>query len=194
MTKIKITKVTDLYLRLPRKNKEQPCFVSLDCETWELSAAASTFIESGVSGRAFDGHEQQWTIPCLKASVANALLLEIKPLAKIVVKGYRSHFDGNNHVGRFDEKAREAIEDIRALCEKRDSEDDRESVWDAPDWYLSAWSSLALQAKELGITGDTTDEQLDSIAEREEETATHNGQRVYGIRQHLNKVREAAGE
>jgi hypothetical protein len=187
---------TELHHRYPSQTSPQGVAVYLDCETGDLSAETNPEIGNAVPVREYHGHVLAWTIPALKAGPANDLLAEIEPLAERVCDGYSSEWDGNNHVARFDDDAREAIEAIEALCERAvsDAENgDGLNVWEASDWFGGV-GSLAMQADALGITADTTDEELAAIVTREEETAAGEPEcdGIEGCAEHLERVRQAA--
>lgn len=88
-------------------------------------------------------------------------------------------WDGNNHAWQYrtERREREASEEREAIDELLHQEATHgdlpgREIWDAADWYLSALSYEEV-ADELGITATTTDEDLQTIADVERETA-HN--------------------
>lgn len=187
--KITIQPTSDLYLKLPGQINQQDCRVSLDCKRGVLYAVADPVVGSVQTTEQAYGHEQAWPIPCLKTDVADELLEKIAPIAKRVVAGYESVWNGHNHVAQFSEDAERAIEEIGALCEDAGEDPEEvESPWDAADWYRPVEDSLA---EDLGITASTTDEELSAIAEKEEASAQSEGMRVEGILEHLEGVRDA---
>ena len=109
----------ELYRRYRGETSQQPVYVSLDCETGELSAAASSIIGSGAPMDVFNGIVRRWRIPALTENAANALLAEIAPLAERVVAGFERVFDGSSHVGKYDDDAIDAAirKDIDAYME-----------------------------------------------------------------------------
>lgn len=190
---IAITTVTgtELHVTYPRQTQAQPCYVELDArDDGRLSAAANPEIGNAVPFDVVHGHVQRWTIPALKADVANELLKEIAPLAERVVAGYESTWSGSNHVAAFDEDATVAIEAIGDLCDRAGGEDEALSVWEAADWFSGLGGAVA-QAHDLGITAETTDEQLAEIAKRETASARADSvDELSGIEEHLRWVRK----
>ena len=123
----------------------------------------------------------------MRAETANALLLEVKPLAQRVCDGYDERWDGSNTVGVFNDDATEASEAIEALCDGPESD---LCVWEASDWFAS-FSDEDL-ARDLGITAKTTDDELKNIAFREEQAASDSDgcDGVEGVVEYLTKIRD----
>lgn len=168
MTKVAIERVKDvLYCHYAGQTKSQPVDITLNCETGVLSMDYAANIGNCTPMNVFYNRALEWTVPLLKPETANSLLEEIKPYAQQIVDGFESVWDGSNHVGEFTEEAYQAertIDDIVAAVESD------VSVWDAIDWYLNAMSSADVCA-ELGITAETTIEEIEKIAEFEEANA-----------------------
>ena len=131
----------------------------------------------------------RWQLPALTADAANALMGDIADAAGRVCDGFERAWDGHNFVGRYDEDAREAQDEISRAIERREPWDPRDVIepWDAADW-LGALGGLARQGEELGIAADTTDDELNTIADRVEEEAAADGQRVRDVIEHLRRI------
>ncbi len=183
---------TELHHRYRGQASAQGCYVWLNCKTSKLGASHDSEIGNAVPFAVHHGHTRRFTIPALKAAPANELLEEIAPLAARVVAGYSSEWDGSNHVADFDDDAEAAIDEIDTLCQRIvDRADDSEqvSVWDAADWFGGV-GDHDQQRKALGITVETTDEQLDEIETREEASVKGEGADVIeGLRSHLEALR-----
>ena len=164
----------------------------LDPATRELSCRAASRDTSAVPARQWHGLVIVWTIPALTADAANALMTDVADAAERVCDGWESVWDGRNHVGRLDEEGQDAADEIARAIERREPWDAGDVIepWDAGDW-LGALGGLARQGDELGITADTTDDELGEIVGRVEEDAAADGQRVRGVREHLEHVRAA---
>lgn len=191
---IKIKPVTStLYLKYPGQTDVQRVHVVLDCRDGELTAESDGETGGGMPMAVYDNLIQRWTIPCLKEGPANTLLEEIAPLAERVVAGFEIFFRGSNRVGRFSPDAVEACEAIALLCEGAGADPmDLVQVWDASAFFSGLGSALA-QARSLGITAETTDEELSAIGERE--LANADGvDRIEGMESHLTWVRTKARE
>ena len=184
---ITIDPVGDLYLKYRGQYQQQPCYLQLDCEAETLSAEVDGSIGPGTPFRVWHGRTLRWAIPALTTEAAEGLLEEILPLAQRVVEGYQCRWDGSNHVGRLTEAAAEAAEAIRDLCDRNWSESEVLSVWEASDWYGQCGSGAYL-AGQLGLTAETTDEQLDAIVEHEETEASP--ARIEGVDRFLRDLRE----
>lgn len=178
-----------LHKQYPRQHGAQPVHMILDCRgEGRLGAEPDTEIGSGVPAPVYYGHVLRWRIPALKGDAANALLATIAPLAERVIYGYTKRWDGNNHVGQFTEDARAAEEQIRDLCDHAGSAAEQIQVFTAGD-YFGALGSLLVQARELGITANTTDEQLAAIGEAE--LARPDVDVIDGLAEHLGTIRAA---
>lgn len=180
---------TALHHRYRGQTSAQPAHVELDCDTGELSASHNTEIGSGVPVKVWHSRTLRWRIPALTAEAANALLEEIAPLCERIVAGYEKVWDGNNHVGQFDDDAIAARDEVYALCDRNWSEGEVIEVWDAADWY-GAVGRVEAQANSLGITATTTDEELAAIEEREENEAAP--RLLEGLSRHLKMLRDEA--
>lgn len=180
---------TALHHRYRGQTSAQPAHVELDCDTGKLSASHNTEIGSGVPVKVWHSRTLRWRIPALTAEAANALLEEIAPLCERIVAGYEKVWDGNNHVGQFDDDAIAARDEVYALCDRNWSEGEVIEVWDAADWY-GAVGRVEAQANSLGITATTTDEELAVIEEREENEAAP--RLLEGLARHLKTLRQHA--
>lgn len=184
---ITISEVGDLYLRYRGQYQQQPCYVELDCESETLSAEVDGSIGPGTPFRVWHGRAIRWAIPALTESAAEGLLLDLIPLAQRIVDGYSCEWDGHNHIGKLDEDAREAAEAVRDLCDRDWLEVEVLSVWEASDWYGQCGHGAYL-AGELGLTAETTDEELSALATKEEDAAEP--ARIEGIERFLRDLRE----
>lgn len=95
----------------------------------------------------------------------------VAPLARAVAAGHETYWDGYNMVGRLTtDEAREADEELRALFDEGGG-----LVWTRSDvtvWSPSDW--LGEYARD-GITADTTDDELEAIAEEDALIAADDG-------------------
>lgn len=178
----------ELHHRYPSQLRAQPAFVWLDCERARLGASSDPEPSGNIPFAVYHSRELRWTIPALKASAANRLLAKIAPIAARVVDGFEARWDGHNSVGRFTEEADEAIAEIAALCDETPDREDVLSVWDAHDLYATIGDHDAVRVA-LGITGRTTDEELDAIEAREIETAEE-ADVIEGLSQFLRALRD----
>jgi hypothetical protein len=181
-----------LYHRYPNQTQAQPCYVELDCAARRLQADWNGEVGNAVPADVWHGHRRRYAIPCLRPAPANALLDRIAPLAARVCDGYRSRWNGSDHVACFTEDAEDAERQIRALCEGADPEG-AVKVWDASEWFRGIGPEDRQRA-ELGIDADTTDEELDSIAVREMAEAQASGEChwIDGLDNHMWWLRNGA--
>lgn len=185
---IKLIVENELYHKYPGQYEQQDCYVTLDCSSGDLSASYNSIIGSGVPMDVYHGKSVRWRIPSLTTEAANALLEEISDLAQDVLDGYEEVWDGNNNAGSLDDDAQEAVESIKEVCGATfDDESNVIQHWEAGDWYVNGKKDAA---RELGITKDTTDEELDLLAEKEEESASDENHFVTGISEYLYSVRD----
>lgn len=179
---------TQLHHRYPTQNHSQPCFIELDCRDGTVEADWDPEIGGGVPMCVHHGIRRRYTIPCLQAKFANALMHRLKPLFQRVVDGFEIIWDGHNHVAKLSDDATDADEEIQQQCrncmEDRDPED-CVAYWDAGDWLDPIRKEL-----EDEITADTTDEQLDTI-ERRLRVDVEEGTVVAGINIVLEEIRDA---
>lgn len=190
--KITVTTVngTELYYRYASENQAQDCYVELDARTGALRAESNGEIGNAVPQDVHYGHRMRWTIPALKADRANALLAEIAPLAQRIVAGYASRWDGNHEVAKLSKDASAAVDEIEALCDATAREDEAVLVtWTAADFF-GVLGDRDAQAAELGITAESTDEDLKAIAHRELSNA-EGVDVIDGIGSYLERLREA---
>lgn len=154
-----------LLLHYPTQTHAQPCYVELNCEAEELLADVRGDIGNARPERIAHQRALRWTIPCLTARAANALLAEIAPHAEEVLRGYESRYDRNaTKHGHYTDDAWRAVERIGELCDAgRFNESDRVSAWDAHD-YFGTIGTVEAQAKAVRITADTTDAEIHTRA------------------------------
>jgi hypothetical protein len=161
-----IRNASDLYCRYPSQSERQPCYVELDArDNGRLAAEHNPEIGNAVPFAVWHGHITRWAVPVLRADSANALLAAIAPLAARVVAGYSATWYGSNSVALYDEDATEAIEEIARLCGQAGGEGEEMVVYEASSWF-DGLGSRTTQAKELGISAATTDEELREIGRR----------------------------
>lgn len=194
MTTISITPVTgnELHHHYTNQIDAQPCYVELDCRTGELSADWNGEIGNAVPSDVYHGHRTRWTIPTLKADAANALLEKISSIAQDICDGYTSHWDGNQYVAHLTDAAEDACDQIGQICDAMyDDSTDQIAAWDAGDW-LAGIGRRERQCRELKITADTTDEQLDIIETRLTAEALNEGAVLDRLGRYLLILRDDA--
>lgn len=160
---IKLTDWDELHCWYHGQTSPQGCYIELDCRNNSLAACYNHEIGNAIPFSLYHGHDRRYGIPCITADAANDLMEELLPLAERVVAGYRSEWDGHNHVARLDADAIAAEEEIERMIAERDFENDGVSTWDASEW---------LDGSDLPITAATTDEEIAAMAYDIEEEAS----------------------
>ena len=103
-----------------------------------------------------------------------------------IVDGSEVEWDGNNFVGRLNEDAREAEEELEQLLE--DYVDGSIGLWDAGEWLQDS------SDEELGVTAASTDDELAKKARELEEEARAEGAIVVWLEDELKERRQALRE
>lgn len=185
-TEITSSTTSSLHHRFPGQTSAQPAHVYLNPETGELSTAVDYTIGAGVPVDVWHGRRLRWAIPALTESAQADLLEQLHPLAARIVEGYSEEWDGHNTIGRLTDDAQDASNEARDLCGTYAyaHPDCVTRVWDAAEWLRDA------TAEELGITVESTDEQIEEIAARVSANASTEGVDVLeGLSRHLEHVR-----
>lgn len=170
----------DLYCHYRGQPEVQPCFIELDLEEGTLSADYDGEIGGAVPFNVWHRRAIRWEIPLMTAEAVNGLMEVVLPLAQRVFDGGEIEWDGRNHVGVYDADAEEAIEEIERIC--ADAESDLE-VWEASEWLSAA-------EDELGVTADSTDEELVALAEGLESEALDEGVILEDTLDYLSRLRD----
>lgn len=180
---------TALHCQYKGQSAPQPCFIELHCETRTLSAAYNPEVGNAVPMWVWHNRILRWAIPVLTDDAANALLDELAAEAAIICDGYSCEWDGHNHVGRFTEAAKAAEQQIDGIIQGHSWIDrDQVQIWDAGEWYVDS------PDKELGISAETTDDQIRALAVQETAKALEDGYNVSGIEEYLTGRRDAMRE
>lgn len=159
VNKITVVENTDddeLYLRYPTDIQQQPSYIYL--RSWELSTAVSGDIGYSIPADVFAGKSARWKIPSLRANAANRVMHAI---VEKCVELMEMMDDGN---GRSEDAYNLAAEIEHEIAKNyRYDNDDVYDVWAAEDWFSHC------NPKEL--SADTTDDEIEDIADREIENA-----------------------
>lgn len=188
VTITRITEPDELFCKYPTEFHPQPVDLELDTRTGKLSCSYDPNIGGGTT---FDHYHRlilSIGVPCLTADAANGLMDEVAPLAQRVLDGADEEWNGSNNVGVFTDEAMEAWEEIERICNAWSTDEDPSltvSWWDVADWFSEGEASTI---ESLGLTADTTDEQLDAIATEQVEIARTNSVAGYAILDHEDVV------
>lgn len=117
----------------PGQLKPQPTFVQLDPEDGTLLVDWSGEIGNAIPSTVYHNLVLRWDLPYAPTmDAARALLDSIAPLAEQVRAGWRSEWDGRNMVGKLDEDAAAADQQIQAIIREQFNEFAEE--WNGAQW------------------------------------------------------------
>jgi len=173
-----------LYCHYQGQSGPQSCFVRFDLRDGRLWAGHNPEIGPGTPFPVLHGLIREWRIPALKADAANRLLDSLVPACQALLDNpdTRVYWDGSNWRGEADD------DDIRYGVFYRDWYDEqRVQVRDAGDWYGTIGSEGAIR-EALGITADTTDEEIREIVASEDVDILEGGE------EYLQRLRDEAEE
>lgn len=115
-----VTNKTELYCHYSNQTAQQDCYLSLCLTTGELCAGYD--LEPGstphMTESGFHRRTLSWKIPCLTMDAANQLLIEAEPIAQRLLDGADIEWNGNAFVGRLNDDASMAEEDMVRLIEE----------------------------------------------------------------------------
>lgn len=166
---IECTDPTELYGHYDGQSEPQGTYIELDTQAGTLSATYNGEIGNAIPFTVRHGLDRRYRIPILTADAANRVMREIAPLADRIIAGTEAVWDGSNTVAEFTEDALAAEEEILerlglpteeagylgAECPFGD--EDLVGVWDT-DGAVNGE-----EARDYGITADTTDSRLEEI-------------------------------
>lgn len=160
---IELTDPTYLHLHYANTDGEQPAYIILDLDAMTLSATADAEPGSPTRRSESTGHERRYLIPALTADAANRVMHAILPLAQRVATDWdiQSNSQGTPVVvlsadGQVAE--REIVEYLG--CEESDPGYAEVDLIEERD--VEELTDLA----ELGLTGTTTDAELEEVEAR----------------------------
>lgn len=199
MADVRITPIQTedgLYCHYDGQRQPQPCVLSLDLETGELTAQYNPEVDTGARPLSvFNGRVLWVAIPTLTGTAANRLLEEAAPLAQQILENSTIEWDGSNHIGVLYPDGRAALDELTDRCDPQgDQWDDADTVstWDARDWF--AQESADQTVARLGITAETSDDQIGALAVDEQAEALNGcpAGRVHlaGVEGHLRQLRD----
>lgn len=175
VTIVPVDEPDELYHHYDGQTEQQDCYLSLDIENGQMWCHYDPEIGGAVPASVYHDRVLRWPIPCLNSTAANALMDEVKPLAERVLAGASIVWNGNNNVGRLDADAVDADARIAELTDPaadRWTDDDQVSTFEAWDWFDSEGRDIARETlRDLGLSADTTDDELDQVVQRAEEQA-----------------------
>lgn len=166
----KLTELDALYCRLNGQEGVQDAYIQLDLETGIMSANYNGEIGNSIPFSVFHGRVRRWTIPVLTADAANQVMQDWAPTAQRILDGSTIEWDGNNHVAVLYADAHDADEMLGGAMNAGELDDlPGVDTIDADAWYSDLSRSEIVA--QTGITGETTDTELDAIVAVQEAEA-----------------------
>jgi len=187
-----VSEPTALYRRYERNCHPQPAYIALDLADGELYADYQA--DNDIPARIWYGVVRTWPIPPLAGDEANRLMEHIAPLAQRVLDGASIELGEReaNRVGVLNEDAEQAEEqiyrEIQDWCEDPTVQVVEEI--NVGDWYSHGDDPC----EELGLTAETTDDELPGIAARIEEDICLTAEGVVVVRGALEWARDRRDE
>lgn len=129
-----------LFCQYAGQHQPQPAYVELD-EGGEVTADASGEIGNGMSAYVWHGRTRRYTVAphADGADLADYLEGDGRALLARIHAGHEVEWNGNNHVGRLNDDAREAEEALtQALDDLTQDPDHQNQVWSVGDYLFNA--------------------------------------------------------
>jgi hypothetical protein len=182
----KLTGTLPVYLKYDREINPQPAYLEID-EDGYVSADSNSEIGNGVPASVWNGLTLRIHIPNhLTARGIQGLVTDLLPLLERLHTGNEIAWNGNNWTGKLTDDALEAETEILQFIDRNSTDYESSEIWDACDWLQSE------TPESLGITSTTTDEQLQTIADKiTEETEPLTC--VLGVVEYLQTIRDLIG-
>lgn len=166
----RIEEPAELFCQYPGEGRPQPCYLTLDLEDGSLTCRYNPEIGNAVPMSVFHRRTLWFSIPPFTAAAANGFMADVAPLAQRILDGAEIVWDGNNDIGRLDDDANAAYDEVAERCDPQNWPDDLTvSAWDADDWFATEGNEQVVTR--LGLTADTTDDELGALAGQEEADA-----------------------
>lgn len=176
LTYISPTGTAPLYEKYPSQINAQPAFLQLNPESKTVSFGI-TYTPGppyGTPMEVFHGHVLRWHVHNeLTVRGCDDLVADLMPLLERIVAGHEVVWNGSNHVGRLNNDATDANESVDQFCEQASETYDCVDVWPVGTWLLP--DSDKVSARTLGLTTESTDDDLRRIAAACEKEAAGDG-------------------
>lgn len=168
-------------------------YLELDIEYKRVRFGERYSTDNAVPMRVWHGLVRRYELPTFTDAVALTQAInngEFDSLLGRIVENTEIVWDGHNWVCEFHPDAEEAEQELQEKL--RDYEldmGDCGGVWSARDWLRHVDI-----AQEYGVTADSTEEELERIAEKIEKEARVDKVVLYGLRDTLRQVRDGLKE
>ncbi|GLY08210.1 hypothetical protein [Actinoplanes sp. NBRC 101535] len=188
ITKLNENDPTQLFGHYASESDPQPVHLILDLEDGEMTCAydGEPISSRAVPESVFCDRVRRYDMPALTAAAANRLLDEAAPLAERILRGSTIAWDGHNHVGRLDDDADAAEDELTALIAGYDDDAYVITELEAADYFANA---------DLDVTADLSDAELAQLVtdlEKEARTSMQGPVVPTGFDDCLEQLREAA--
>lgn len=135
-----------LYRIYPGQHQPQRAYIQLD-EDGTVTADYSGEIGNGIPMSVWHNRTPRWYVNSAANGDSLAEWLESDEMRALLARVHAGHsveWDGNNHVGRLDEDAEAARDEITAMLDGYNQPYDVMEVWDAYDWVREGFSLAEL--------------------------------------------------
>lgn len=165
-----------LFHRYSGESGPQPCHVEIDLTDGRLTCDYNAEIgRNCVPESVYNNRTLRIPIPPLTTAAANALLTDIRGRVQEILDGATVDWDDANTVGRLNDDAADALDRLEKHIAALHPADDDDPTTVIQEFPAEQWrSDNAADAQDLGITADTTDQQLGDIADQLAQTISDN--------------------
>lgn len=154
--------IAPVYEKYDREFQAQPAYIRMD-EDGEIDAWVNGEIGNAVPASIWNGRTLTWRVPSnVRGDALLAFVKEHQGLFERVYLGHEVDFDGNNHVGKLDEDAQEASEEIEQAAEAL--RDETIDVCSMEEWMHACGSN---KLADMWVA----DQSLEEAAQEAEESA-----------------------
>jgi len=166
--------------------RQEQAYLYFDPQDRSLwTTTLNTFERSGVPMEVYHGVILRWPLPnstngeWLTQAINDG---EFDHLLDRIKAGYTCDWDGSNWVGILNQDAENAYLELESLLERFVDYD--LGVWWADEWLADT------PDEELGISAETTDEELEKLTEEWDDEAASYGARLRGTYEYLCERRD----
>ena len=195
--RLKVTYVTELepdalYIHYTGDGFAQQVGVFLDLATGDLTIETDPIPGGSKVYGEYENVVLRWPVPTIPtAKTANEILDAVAPIARRILSGAKVHWENGTRYGYLDTDGERARGEAQQAINRIAEDGGRVVETDAAD-YLHYFT-----LDELGITADTTDEELERIAAEQAEEAKSNPfvcQILFGCKDYLTGLRDELRE
>jgi hypothetical protein len=124
-----------LYCKYANELQPQRAYIALDPAARTVDAGYNGEIGNGIPCSVFNGKIYRWKVPAdLPAASVLSFIDEHSAFFDAVCDGYTEVYDGCNYVGRLNDSAQAASDELEQLAEALQASEDRISVCDTAEY------------------------------------------------------------